>query len=71
MMNQCIELLKRDDFKLELKKLFEPIVEMVLDALKNHLLYVVALLLFNFILLSSILFYVMRIKKMLTHMYEI
>jgi hypothetical protein len=32
---------------------------------------VVALLLFNFILLSSILFYVMRIKKMLTHMYEI
>jgi hypothetical protein len=71
MMNHCIELLKRDDFKNELKKLCEPMLEMVLDALKSHLLYVVALLLFNFIMLSSILFYVFRIKKMLSYIHEI
>ena len=62
MLSKCLEWLKRDEFKRELKGILHPVMELLLDALKPYLLYGIGFILLNFVLLLSILFYVMRKK---------
>ncbi len=64
-----MDLLKREDFKHEVKQLCYPIVEMFADSIRLYLLYGVLFILLNFFLVLAILFYVMKIKKMLNSLY--
>jgi len=69
MLSKCLDLLKREDFKHEVKQLCYPIVEMFADSIRLYLLYGVLFILLNFFLVLAILFYVMKIKKMLNSLY--
>ena len=63
MLAKCFEWLKREEFKTDLKEVLHPVFEMLIQALKPYLLYGIAFILLNFILLLSILFYIMRGQK--------
>jgi len=63
MLSRCIEWLKRDEFKRELKDVLHPVLEMLMESLKPYLLYGIAFILLNFVLLLSIFLLLMRKKN--------
>jgi len=65
MLSNCLEWLKRDDFKREIKDVLNPVMELLMDSLKPYLLYGISFILLNFVLLLSILLFVMRKKNIL------
>ncbi len=66
MLSKCLEWLKRDDFKREIKDVLNPVMELLMDSLKPYLLYGIAFILLNFVLLMSIFLLLMR-KKNIIH----
>jgi len=66
MLSKCLEWLKRDDFKREIKDVLHPVMELLMDSLKPYLLYGIAFILLNFVLLMSIFLLLMR-KKNIIH----
>jgi hypothetical protein len=65
MLSNCLEWLKRDEFKREIKDVLNPVMELLMDSLKPYLLYGISFILLNFVLLLSILLFVMRKKNIL------
>jgi hypothetical protein len=63
MLTKCLEWLKRDEFKREIKDVLHPVMELLMDSLKPYLLYGVAFIFLNFILLLSIFLVIMRKKN--------
>lgn len=63
MLSKCIEWLKRDEFKREVKDVLNPVFEIAMDSLKPYLLYGIAFIFLNFILILSIFLLVMRKKN--------
>ena len=63
MISKCLEWLKREEFKHELKEVLTPVMLLLLETIKPYLLYGIAFILLNFILLASILICVLRFRK--------
>lgn len=66
MISQCLELLKREDFKKEFKLIIYPILEVFLEGLQPYLFFILCFIVINFILTLSIFFYIIHIKYFLT-----
>jgi hypothetical protein len=54
MINQCLEILKRDEFKREFRQILTPLVAFLMETLKPYLIFLGILILFHTILLISI-----------------
>ena len=63
MLSKCLDWLKRDEFKKEIKDVLQPLLEVLIDAIRPYLMYCLAFVIANFTLLLLILFCVMRPKK--------
>lgn len=60
MMNQCLEILKRDEFKREFRQILTPLFALLMEALRPYLIFLGILILFHtvlLILLSAKIFY--------------
>ena len=66
LVQQCLNILKREDIKIEFKKLFQPLIQCVLYEL-NHYIYIIVILVFLiFIMILTnliILIMIMRNNK--------
>jgi hypothetical protein len=60
MLSKCLEYLKREDFKHEVKQLLSPLLEVLVEALRPYLMYAIVVVLAVFCLLLSILYCVTR-----------
>ena len=63
MLATLVEYFKREDFKRELKDVVTPIFDMVAHSVRPYFYYAMFLVLVNFILLTSIFFYLVRFKN--------
>ena len=63
MLTKCLEWLKKDEFKNELKDVLRPIMELLVDAVRPYLFLCVAFILLNFFLLMLIFMCVLRRKN--------
>ena len=59
----CVEMIKKEDFKRELKVLSHPILEVLIDELKPYIFSLLLFLVANFILILGILMYIIRWDK--------
>jgi hypothetical protein len=55
LIQQCLELLKRDDVKTEMKFLFAPIIELIFKEVNLYIIIVIALVFLIFIMILAIL----------------
>jgi hypothetical protein len=55
LIQQCLELLKRDDVKTEMKFLFSPIIELIFKEVNLYIIIVIALVFLIFIMILAIL----------------
>jgi hypothetical protein len=60
MLSKCLEYLKREEFKSEVKQLLNPLLEIVVEALRPYLIYALAIVLIFFGILLIILYYVTK-----------
>ena len=56
----CVDMLKKEDFKRELKVLSHPILEVLVDELKPYIFALLLFLVANFVLLLGIWTYIIR-----------
>ena len=63
MLASVTEYIKREEFRKELKDVLQPIFEMLADLARPYFIYGIFFVLINFVLLVSIFFYLMRLKK--------
>jgi hypothetical protein len=56
MMNQCLEILKRDEFKREFKQIMSPLFSFFMETLKPYLICLCIIILFHTFLLMSLLY---------------
>jgi hypothetical protein len=56
MMNQCLEILKRDEFKREFKQIMRPLFSLLMETLKPYLICICIIILFHTLLLMSLLY---------------
>lgn len=56
MMNQCLEILKRNEFKKEFRQIMNPLFSIVMETLKPYLICICIIIVFHTILLISILY---------------
>ena len=66
MLASVTEYIKREEFRKELKEVLQPIFEMLADLARPYFIYSIFFVLVNFVLLVSIFFYLMRLKKNIT-----
>ena len=59
----CLDIIKQDDFKKELKTLSQPIIEVLVDELKPYIFAITLFLVVNFVVVVGILMYLFRINK--------
>ncbi len=60
MMSQCLEVMKRDEFKNEFRKFMNPLISIILADLNPFLIYICLFSMFNTFLLTFILFIVFK-----------
>ena len=60
MLSKCLEYLKREEFKSEVKQLLNPLLEILVEALRPYLMYALAIMLIFFGILLMILYYVSK-----------
>jgi len=53
--NQCLDILKRDDIKNEFKMIFKPVIDYILYAINPYIYITVALVFLIFIMILAIL----------------
>jgi len=63
MIVQCLEILKRDDIKYELRVLFSPVIEFIFFHLKPYLYLFLGLFVFMFLLILGILFLLIQVLR--------
>ena len=56
MMNQCLELLNRDEFKKEFRQFMSPLLSILMEMLKPYLICICVFIVFHTILLMAILY---------------
>jgi len=61
--SQCLEILKRDDIKYELRALFSPVVEFIFFHLKPYLYLFLGLFVLIFLLILGILFLLIQVLR--------
>ena len=61
--SQCLEILKRDDIKYELRSLFSPVIEFIFFHLKPYLYLFLGLFVFMFVLILGILFLLIQVLR--------
>ena len=69
---QCLDLLKRDDVKNEIKTLFSPILEFVLNEINPYIYIILSLVFMIFIMILAILvilILLLRNKQIVTKMF--
>ena len=64
MISQCLELLKREEFKKEFKIILHPIIDVFIDELRPYLLYGLWIILFHFIIIICLCYYIIRLKNL-------
>jgi hypothetical protein len=55
LVNQCLDILKRDDIKSEFKMLLKPVIDFILYEINPYIYITVALVFFIFIMILAIL----------------
>jgi hypothetical protein len=60
MMSQCLEVMKKDEFKNEFRKFMNPLISIILADLNPFLMYICLFNMFNTFLLVFILFLVFK-----------
>jgi len=60
MMNQCLEVLKKDEFKKEFKQFMLPLTEFILSELKPYLFYFCLFIAIQSLLLLCILYQITK-----------
>lgn len=56
MINQCLEILKRNEFKKEFRQIMNPLFSLVMETLKPYFICICIIIVFHTILLISILY---------------
>jgi hypothetical protein len=64
MISQCLELLKREEFKKEIKVILHPIIDIVVTEIRPYLLYGSCFILLHFILVLCLGYYIIRLKQL-------
>lgn len=55
LVQQCLDILKRDDIKTELKQLFKPVIDFILYEINPYIYITVALVFLIFVMILAIL----------------
>ena len=69
LVQQCLDILKREDIKSEIKILFKPILEFILYEINPYIYIILTLVFFIFIMILAILFILiclLRNKQIIT-----
>lgn len=61
----CLEFIKRDEVKQELKNLFKPIIKLILEEIYPYIYLSLLLVIISFFLVLGIFILLLRTKKML------
>lgn len=64
MISQCLELLKKEEFKKEFKKILHPVIDVFIDELRPYLLYGLWFILIHFIIILCLCYYIIRLKTL-------
>jgi hypothetical protein len=59
----CLDIIKKDDFKKEMKILSQPIIEVLVDELKPYIFTITLFLIVNFVIVVGVMMYLFRINK--------
>jgi len=59
----CLDIIRKDDFKKEMKILSQPIIEVLVDELKPYIFAITLFLIVNFVIVAGIMMYLFRINK--------
>jgi hypothetical protein len=63
LLNTCLEFLKREEFKRELKNITSPVIEVIVQELKPYFLSFIFFLFINFVFILGIFSYLLRKQK--------
>lgn len=63
LLNTCLDFLKREEFKRELKNITSPIIEVIIQELKPYFLSFIFFLFINFVFILGIFSYLLRKHK--------
>ena len=61
--DQCLEILKRDDVKEELKSVIKPMISLLLQEIYPYIFISLLFVLISFLLILGIFVFLLRIKK--------
>ena len=64
MISQCLELLKKEEFKKEFKKILHPIIDVFINEMRPYLLYCLWFVLVHFIIILCLCYYIIRLKNL-------
>ena len=59
----CLDIIRKDDFKKEMKILSQPIIEVLVDELKPYIFAITLFLIVNFVVVAGIMLYLFRTIK--------
>ncbi|MBM3455014.1 MAG: hypothetical protein FJX80_07680 [Bacteroidetes bacterium] len=60
--DQCLEIMKRDDIKKELKQLFHPVIDMIMQEIYPYIYLSIIFVVISFFLTLSIFVLMMRVS---------
>jgi hypothetical protein len=63
LLNTCLEFLKKEEFKRELKNITSPIIEVIIQELKPYFISFIFFLFVNFLFILAIFSYLLRKQK--------
>lgn len=61
--SECIEIIKRDDVKKEIKEMFSPIIDLILQEIYPYIFLSMIFVLISFLLILGIFILLLRNKK--------
>jgi len=65
--DQCLEILKREDVKTELKSVIKPMISLLLQEIYPYIFISLMFVLISFLLILGIFIFLLRIKKSTTN----
>ena len=65
--DQCLEILKREDVKTELKSVIKPMISILLQEIYPYIFISLMFVLISFLLILGIFIFLLRIKKSTTN----
>jgi hypothetical protein len=70
MISAIKEYIRREDFKKEVKEFMNPVISMIAEESRSYFLYAIILVAAHFVLLGSICFYLVNLKKYAAKIYD-